>query len=264
MLSGNTRLLCVIGSPVAHSLSPFIQNTFIEAAGLDYVYLAFDVAERTLGAFTAAAKTLNIAGFNVTMPLKTGIVPYLTGFGEAAKGLGAVNTVVNRGGGLIGHNTDGGGFLRSLEYSGYDFARKNALILGGGGAARAISHALTARGMKVASATRKRGEQGFQYAELAENAAGCDLLINATPLGMAGSGEFDDLRFVAALPEDAFVYDIVYHPRDTRLLQAAKNRGLNTAGGVSLLVFQAALAFEHFTGTYPENGIIEKVIGEIV
>jgi shikimate dehydrogenase len=263
MISGKTRLLCVVGHPTEHSLSPFIQNTFIEAAGLDYSYLAFDVTKQSLGVFVAAVKTLNIAGFNVTMPLKADIIPYLAAFGESTKDLGAVNTVINHGGDLIGHNTDGSGFLRSLKYKGYDFARKNALILGGGGAAKAISHALTRRGLSVTSVTRERGEQGFRYELLAEKAANCDFLINATPLGMAGYEEFADLRFVEALPGDALVYDIVYHPKDTKLLGAAASRGLKTIGGLSLLVFQAARAFEHFTGVAPTVETIEKVMSAI-
>ena len=236
--------LCVIGSPVSHSLSPAIHTEFLRRAGLEGTYTAVEVTGETLPDFVAAAKAGAWDGFNVTMPLKERILPLLDELGTEVTT--AVNTVVVRQGRTIGHNTDGIGFLQALPCSP---AEKKCLLLGAGGAARAVCDALLGAGAEVTVCSRKSialpGATVMLWPEL--NAAGFDLLVNATPLGMAGSPEFPDFSFLNALPAHAVVFDLVYHPEETALLQRAKALGLNAVGGLALLYAQAELSFRYFT-----------------
>lgn len=236
--------LCVIGSPVSHSLSPAIHTEFLRQAGLEGTYAAVEITEETLPAFVAAAKSGDWDGFNVTMPLKERILPLLDELGSEVTT--AVNTVVVRQGRAIGHNTDGAGFLQAFPCSP---AGKKCLILGAGGAARAVCDALLGAGAEVTVCSRKGvslpGAEVMPWAEL--NAAGYDILVNATPLGMAGHEDFSDFSFLNALPAHAVVFDLVYHPAETALLQKAKALGLTAVSGLALLYAQAKLSFEYFT-----------------
>lgn len=177
------------------------------------------------------------------MPLKEAIVPLLDELGSEVTT--AVNTVVIRNGRAIGHNTDGVGFLRALPFSPYG---KRCLILGSGGAARALCDALVRAGAEVTVCSRRGcrlpGAKAMLWSEM--SAEGFDLLVNATPLGMTGHGEFDSLSFLAQLPAHALVFDLVYQPEETVLLQAAMARGLTAIGGLALLVAQAELSFQYF------------------
>ncbi|MDR0819335.1 MAG: shikimate dehydrogenase [Oscillospiraceae bacterium] len=237
-ISGRTKLLCVIGSPVAHSLSPKLHNSFAEQYGADFVYLAFEVTKDTLADFVKSAKTLPIAGFNITMPLKEAILPYLDALDPIAARCGAVNTVVNRDGKLTGYNTDGEGLLASLEGVKYSAP----LLLGTGGAAKAVSAAFAAAGVD-APMTSVRTE----WDKLGALAAKSDIIINATSLGMLGSEQFKNFEWLNG--SDACVYDLVYNPQETELLKAAKTLGLKTVGGTALLQRQAEIAFEKFITT---------------
>ena len=235
--------LCVIGSPVRHSLSPAIHTEFLRQAGLEGTYTAVEVTQETLPAFVAAAKAGAWDDFNVTMPLKERILPLLDELGTEVTT--AVNTVVVRQGRAIGHNPDGTGFLQALPISP---AGKKCLLLGAGGAARAVCDALLGAGAEVTVCSRKSialpGAKIMPWTEL--NTAGFDLLVNATPLGMAGHGEFPDFSFLSQLPSHALVFDLVYHPEQTALLQRAKALGLHTVSGLALLYAQAKLSFEYF------------------
>jgi shikimate dehydrogenase len=245
--------LCVIGSPVAHSRSPELQNALAEKHGADFVYLAFDVTRDTLPDFISAARTLNIAGFNVTMPLKEAIIPLLDGADDVATFCGAVNTVSRVGDKLIGHNTDGEGLIASLAAEIPDFKGKTALIIGAGGAAKAISAALYKTGASVTALTRRAPESanvpGASTAHLSELSAlapTADLIINAAPIGMTGHADFEDFNFLDALRPAAVVYDLVYDPVDTSLIAECKRRGICVKGGLTLLEYQAIAAFEYF------------------
>lgn len=281
-ITGATRLLAVIGHPVNHSLSPQIHNRFAASLNLPYAYLAFDVTPETLSDFMAAARTLNIAGFNVTMPLKSLILPHLDEIAASADLYGAVNTVVYQDGKFSGHNTDGQGFLLSLASAGLEAAKANALILGAGGAARAVAMALLQQGAQVRLACRRQSTalplEGAVYCPWSEigntiETAGCNLLINATPLGMEGTspsggqnesgGDFTDLSFLDILQPGALVYDLIYAPRETFLLRQAKAKGFAVMNGLAHLVCQAALSFEHFTGRAPDPNIIEELIASL-
>lgn len=237
--------LCVIGRPVKHSRSPAIHTEFLRQAGIPGSYEAVEVAPEELADFVREAKLGAYDGFNVTMPHKRTILPLLDEIAPDASD-GAVNTVVIRQGRAIGHNTDGAGFLRALPFSPQG---KRCLLLGAGGAARAVCAALVGAGAEVTVCSRRGvmlpGAAVMQWDAM--NAAGFDLMINATPLGMTGQGDFTDFAFLDILPAEAAVFDLVYEPVDTALLRAAADRGLATIGGLALLHAQAELAFQYFT-----------------
>lgn len=260
---GTTRVAAVIGDPVRHSLSPVLHNAAFAATGLDWVYVAFEVAPGRAGAALDAVRTLGIEGLSVTMPHKADVAQAVDRCSPTAARLGAVNCVVNRAGELVGENTDGAGFLASLRAdAGFEPAGQRCLVLGAGGAARAVVLALAeagARQVAVVNRTRDRAEAAAALAgragvvlgpEAADEAA---LIVNATPLGMAGSaaeglnGPLDARR----IGPGQIVADLVYHPLRTRLLEAAEARGAAQVNGLGMLLHQAGLAFELWTGRPP-------------
>lgn len=239
--------LCVIGDPVAHSLSPAIHGALLRQRGIAGSYEAVTVAPHALAAFVASARAGAYDGFNVTMPHKQAILPMLDAVEGDAAVMGAVNTVVVRHGRAVGYNTDGAGFLRSLPFS---VSGKRVLLLGSGGAASALCRALVGAGAAVTVCCRHPERAALWGAsvqpwEALSSTADGDLLVNATPLGMEGHPCFASFDFL-----DAFrgtVYDLVYQPRETALLAAARARGLPTIDGLALLHAQAELAFRLFT-----------------
>jgi shikimate dehydrogenase len=265
-------LLAVIGSPVSHSLSPLIHNRFARALDLPYAYMAFDVTPETLGDFVGAARALNMAGFNVTMPLKRLVLPYLAEDPGARAPGGAVNTVAVRGGGLYGASTDGSGFLLSLDMLDLGAGSGGALVLGAGGAARAVASALRGRGVYTRVAARrpdmfpeKYADERLPWDRIGRAARGAELVVNATPLGMSGTGaQFDDFEFLDSVGRGGIVYDLVYSPRKTHLLMEAETRGLRAVNGVAMLVGQAALSFEIFTGRRPPDAVVSETLEAVI
>lgn len=271
------KQLFVIGDPVAHSLSPLLHQTMIDQTGAAYRYDVRTVRPEELSAFVRWAKDGGCAGFNVTMPHKEAILPLLDEVDTTAASCGAVNTVCIREGRAIGHNTDGTGFLDSLAGQGFYPQGRTVLLLGAGGAAKAVGHALTAAGAGRVIVCARRLEraaalaaqlpgcgEGIVLAQdaIQQAAAACDLLVNATPLGMAGSPAFARLDFLQAMPPHAVVYDLVYHPRRTALLEAAARQGLRTVGGIDLLIRQAVRAFTFFTGETPDTAALYDALRE--
>lgn len=263
--------LAVIGSPVAHSKSPAIHAGFAARLGLDAQYTAIEVTADTLAAFMERAAAGELAGFNVTMPLKEAIIPYLATVDGAGAACRSVNTVVFRDGELHGYSTDGVGTIASLAsvFEG-DLRGKTALILGTGGAAKAAAFALNEAGASVVALSRRAepptltGAVTQPWSALESVAAQSEIIINATPLGMHGSAEFEDFAWLNAARDDAVVFDFVYNPRETALLGAAKVRKLRTIHGLSLLLHQAAASFELFTGReLPRDAvaIAERALG---
>lgn len=256
VITGATRVVGVIGDPVGHSRSPAMHNAAFDALGLDWVYVAFPVPRGAGGAAVRAVPTLGLAGLNVTMPHKADAAAACDDLAPEAAALGAVNTVVDAGGTLVGHSTDGDGFLRALDDDGVTVAEERVLVLGAGGAARAITHALGRVGAHVTVAARRR-DPGRSAAALAPDGVAVgldeivvdrfDVIVNATPLGMHGEPAPLD---TAQLQPDQFVFDTVY-PADTPLLLEARARGLRTAGGLGMLVHQGALSFSLWTGVTP-------------
>lgn len=271
------KQLFVIGDPVAHSLSPLLHQTMIDQTGTAYRYDVRTVRPEELPAFVRWAKDGGCAGFNVTMPHKEAILPLLDEVDTTAASCGAVNTVCIREGRAIGHNTDGTGFLDSLAGQGFYPQGRTVLLLGAGGAAKAVGHALATAGAGRIIVCARRLERAAALAAqhpgcgerivlaqdaIQQAAAACDLLVNATPLGMVGSPAFARLDFLQAMPPHAVVYDLVYHPRRTALLEAAARQGLRTVGGIDLLIRQAVRAFTFFTGETPDTAALYDALRE--
>ncbi len=254
--SGTTSLAAVIGHPVRHSLSPTIHNAAFAAAELDWAYLAFEVAPGDAARALAAMRTLGIRGFSVTMPHKDDVAANVDTRTEAAELLGAVNCVVNDDGHLTGHNTDGEGFVRAVAHdAGIDVAGTRCAVIGAGGAARAVIHALGAAGAAEVAVRNRTPDRAVDAAALAgacgrplddgEALTGFDLVINATSIGMTADQMPCD---PAGLADGQVLFDLVYDPRETPWLAAARERGLRCHNGVSMLVFQAVRQFELWTG----------------
>jgi shikimate dehydrogenase len=259
-----TTLYGVFGDPVAHSLSPAMHNAAFEALGINSVYLAFGCAD--IAACAAAMRALNIRGASVTLPHKVSIMPFLDEVDHTARRIGAVNTVLNRGGRLVGTNTDADGALQALRTH-TEIAGRTAAVVGAGGAARAVACGLQDAGGRVTIVNRSvdRGAAlaqrlGADFRPLAEAAGlACEILVNTTPLGMAHVG--------GALPVPAellqtgmVVMDIVYTPLETPLLAAAARQGCRTIPGTAMFVYQGARQFELWTGRSAPVAVMENAV----
>jgi shikimate dehydrogenase len=266
-ISGSTRVAGVIGDPVRHSLSPVLHNAAYRELGLDWVYAAFEVPLGSTGAALDAMRVLGFAGLSITMPHKTAAAECCDDLTPDAAALQSVNSVrVSEHGRLTGDSTDGEGFLRSLRESGHDPAGVSALVLGGGGAARAVALALGRADAQVTVCARKpsaaaaaaelAGGKSAPWDERGRVAARCVVVVNATPVGMASPRDAKDAAANAAdlpIAADALhpgqiCVDLVYHPRDTPFLRAARERGAAGVDGLGMLVHQAALQVEAWTG----------------
>lgn len=255
-VSGRTRLAAVIGDPVRHSLSPALLNAGFTTAGLDWVYVALPVAEGDAGAALDAMRRMDIGGLSVTMPHKEAVAAAVDRCSSAAAALNAVNCVRREGDQLVGENTDGEGFVRSLVGElGVTPADRRFVVIGAGGAARAVIRALAAAGAADVAVVNRTLERAVVAAELAgetgrvgssEDVAAADVIVNSTPVGM---GDDTALPVPAELIEPRHVVaDLVYHPPTTPLLDAAAARGARTMNGLGMLLHQAAIQFELWTG----------------
>lgn len=256
MLSGDTRVAAVIGHPVRHSLSPAIHNAAFAALDLDWAYLAFDVAPGATAAAIEAVRALGLGGLSVTMPHKDGAARAVDRLTPEAEALGAVNCVVPvAGGDLLGENTDGAGFLDALRVD-LDVSPdgRRCVVLGAGGAARAVVLALAGAGAREVVVVNRTPERAAEAVALAgpvgrlgapEAAADAEIVVNATPVGMDGAANpLPDVRF----GDGQVVVDLLYHPAVTPLLASASADGARVANGLGMLVHQAAHAFERWTG----------------
>ena len=262
-LSASTRVAAVIGDPVRHSLSPTIHNAAFQALGLDWVYLALPVPAGEGAAAITAMRTLGIDGLNVTMPHKAGVLPALDRLSPTATALQAVNTVHRLGDELHGESTDGAGFLDALRHDeGFDPADRRAVVFGAGGAARAVVQALGAAGAADIAIVNRTAAKAQAAATLAPDGIArhgderdvddADLVVNATPIGMAGTATEDAVLLDPhRLRPGQLVVDLVYHPLRTPLLAAAKERGAVPVTGLGMLIHQAAHAFRLWTGEDP-------------
>jgi shikimate dehydrogenase len=254
---GATRVAGIIGDPVSHSRSPAIHNAAFRALDLDWVFVAFHVRPGEAARALDGVRTLDIAGLSITMPHKSDAAAACDELSATAAALGAVNTVVARDRTLVGHSTDGEGLLRSLRDEGVDPVGARVVVLGAGGAARAIVHALGGAGASVTVAARRvtaangaarlaASVTAIALEQVETAVSECDVLVNATPLGMQGEPPpFDPALLVGR----RLVLDTVYHPAETPLLALARAHGVPIANGLGMLVHQAALAFEAFTGS---------------
>ena len=283
-INGHTKLFCLIGSPVGHSGSPAMYNYSFERVGIDAAYLAFDIPLERLDEGVAALKTLGVGGFNVTMPDKTAVTKLLDDISPAAKLIGACNTVtVSPGGKLTGYNTDGIGFVRNLSEHGVKVAGQKIVLLGAGGAATAIAVQAALDGAAEIHIFNRQDEfypnaqltvekltkavpdcnvsvQPLEDGEaLAATVKGCDILVNATKVGMKPL-DGQSLIPEALLRKDLVVADTVYNPRETQLILDAKTAGCKAAvGGIGMLLWQGVEAFRLFTGKdMPAQEVLEK------
>lgn len=281
-ITGHTRLICLLGSPVAHSKSPLMHNESFRRLGLDFCYLAFETPEAALEKTVEGLKLLNCRGFNLTMPCKNKMAALCDHLSPAAQICGAVNTVVNDGGVLTGHTTDGVGFLRSLREAGQKFTGKKMVLLGTGGAGTAIlvQSALDGLG-EIAVFSRMSGPHAgrtvqiteslkartscqislhdYASGELRRQIASADFLVNATNIGMAPEMDRCLIPDASWLSPKLFVADIIYNPAETKLLQMAKSVGCQTINGLPMLLYQGAEAFHLWTGQeMPVAAVKEK------
>ena len=279
MYTGKTKNLGVIGYPIAHSLSPVLQNAALSEAGLDYAYVALPVQPEQLPAAVEGIRALAFRGVNVTIPHKTAIMPLLDEIDEDAQIIGAVNTVVNDDGHLKGYNTDVIGFMDALLEKGFEPEGKTAALLGAGGAARAVIWGLikhgTSRiciGVRNPAKVQALVEYFRPYARLElfhwtdkkfqQVLLHADLLINTTPLGMYPKVEAAPPVDWQYVPAAAFVYDIIYTPEKTRFLQQAEENGNTILNGEHMLAGQGAAAFQLWTGQKADLGTMTQAIRE--
>ncbi len=261
------RCFGIIGYPIGHSVSPAMHNAAFRHLGIDAIYLKFEVKPENLRDAVFGAKALGFVGLNVTIPHKEEILKFVKPVG-IAKLIGAVNTVVVQK--LEGYNTDAYGAMKALESAGVDVEGKIALVVGAGGAGRAIAFALAerkatvivtnrteSRGLKLAEDVRKVGECFFHpYDRLEELKGRIDLIVNATPLGMKGFEQ--KLPVPESLLEDVVVFDTVYNPLETPLIKKAKERGCKVIYGIDMLVYQGAEAFRIWTGMDPPVNVMRE------
>ena len=266
-----TGLLAVIGDPIAHSLSPLLQNTMIKALGRDDLYLAIPVARGGLPDFLQAAKTIGIRGFNLTMPHKEDVLPYLSEMTPEARRAGSVNTVRLEDGRFLGHSTDGIGFRRALADLDFSYQGKQVTILGAGGAAKSIAKTAIdsgAAGITVLNRTLRRAEtlcQGEPCMRALELSCAravlpeTDLLVNTTPVGMAGTGTDGAFPDLQALKPGALAVDCIYAPAMTPFLAAARAQGHPVANGIGMLVYQAIYAYAFFCGEVFDEDTVSRL-----
>ncbi|MFE4705986.1 shikimate dehydrogenase [Peribacillus simplex] len=269
------KIYGVMGDPIAHSMSPDIHNDAFEKENIEAVYHHFHVTKDGLNDAVKGMKALGIEGFNITIPHKTSIIPFLDEVDELALAIGAVNTVVNKNGRFIGYNTDGKGFFKSLcdEISG-DIKAKKTLVIGAGGAARAIYFTLVKEGVKqvdIANRTKERAAQlvsdcpydkvskALSIIEAEESLSQYDLIIQTTSSGMSPELDHSPLK-VDQLKAGAIVSDIIYNPLQTKLLREAGEKGAETQNGLGMFINQAALAFEIWTGIMPDTARMTDIV----
>ena len=282
-ITGKTRLIGIIGWPVEHSLSPAMNNAAFSALGLDYCYVPLPVAPGRLKGAVEGLQALGFVGANVTVPHKEAVMAHLDEVTSEARAIGAVNTIVIQDGRFIGYNTDWRGFLAALRDGGFAPEGKRAVVLGAGGAARAVVYALgTAKAeIVILNRTLSRAEALVRGLSplfplislvplplneeiLLEQAAVAHLLVNATPLGMWPEVEGSPWPEGLAFPSHLTVFDLVYNPRRTKLLDQAEAAGAKAISGLGMLVHQGAEAFRLWTGVDPPLAAMYKACEEVL
>lgn len=265
MITGKTRVVGVIGHPIEHSMSPPMHNNAFKKLDMDYVYVAFHVMPEDIENLIQSSKTLNIKGLNVTIPHKTSVIPYLDEIDPTAEKIGAVNTIQFKNGIAKGFNTDGIGAIKSIqEYTSLE--NKNILIVGAGGASKAIAFTLINENIKsltianrskdnanklIENIKKQSNFKNIKYHEITsahEIIPDVDIIINTTPIGMYPNHEAEPPIKTENITEKHVVMDIIYNPLETKLLEQARLNGATTINGTSMLINQGLVSFEIFTG----------------
>lgn len=277
MVKGTTRLVGLIGDPVAHSLSPLMHNSAFRAMQMDWNYLPLHVHPDNLKDAVNGIRSLGFLGVNVTAPFKEKALTFLDGLSDAAESIGAVNTINVVRGRLLGDNTDWAGFLLDLAEIPFDPRGSSALILGSGGSARAIAYALLSEGatvticgrdnVAVSSLVRHFGKlfRGkvtlpLKYEQLYDLRSEVDIIVNTTPLGMAPDPGLSPWPEEVPFPGCALVYDLVYNPPKTSFIELAEANGVKGVNGLGMLIHQAALAFEIWTGASAPLEVMRRAV----
>lgn len=281
LLTSKTKIFCVIGHPIEHSMSPIMWNPALQELGLDYVYLAFDVHPKDLKKAIEGIRALGIKGINVTLPHKETVINYLDEIDPIALKIGAINTIKNEGGFLKARNTDASGAKKALLDAGCKISGKNIVFLGAGGVARSLAYIMAEEANHIIltdlieerAVTVANEIKGSMKADIEgkisninninEGLKKADILINATPMGMYPKVE-DTPIIKDLLHEDLFVFDVVYNPLETRLMKNAAEIGCQTLGGLDMLVNQGILAFEWWTNQNPNRSLMKKKIIEFL
>ncbi|HCF50429.1 MAG TPA: shikimate dehydrogenase [Syntrophomonas sp.] len=265
-INTQTRCLGIIGNPLQHSLSPLLHNRTLRHLGLNYVYLPFEIDANQLKEAVNSIRSLGMAGINVTIPFKEAVIPYLDELSPESRACSSVNVIVNQSGRLVGHNTDGAGFMQALQEH-PPKKTESALLIGCGGAARAVAYQLAAGGFKrliLLDIDFKRAQSlalfinrqsdglavAIEMSQKAfeQNANRTDLIVNCTPIGMFPDITNSPVTNLDAVEPGTVICDIIYNPRVTMLLNMAKTAGLPTVDGLSMFVNQAALSLELWLG----------------
>lgn len=280
-ITGHTRLLCLLGDPVAHSISPAMHNLSFQTLGLDFVYLAFPCSEGQFASTVSTLKQIGAKGFNCTMPCKRVAAELCQELSPAARLMNAVNTVIIEGGKLIGHNTDGTGFLRSAAEAGHPIIGKTMTLLGSGGAASAILaqaaldgvtkiHLFARKGnswnlieKEAAAVNRTTSCRVFlnelrDETALRQAVADSAILVNASSVGMSPNEDGCLIPDASCFHPELVVSDVIYHPQKTKLLSMAENAGLATFNGMYMLLYQGAEAFRLWTGQEMPVELVKK------
>ena len=267
-IDGHTKVVGVMGWPVEHTLSPAMHNAAFKATGLNWRYLPLPVHPDRLGQAVHGLRALGFAGCNVTVPHKQAVMGYLDEITAEAKAIGAVNTIlVQADGRMTGHNTDADGFLRSLVGRGLQPEGKRTVVIGAGGAARAVAYALASAGTPITILNRTLSRAEYLVADLAslfpslslrslsltpgtlrQEVTSADLLVNTTSLGMWPHVDGSPWPDEFPLPVSLTVFDLVYNPLETRLMRQARKAGARAIGGLEMLVYQGVAAWELWTG----------------
>jgi len=278
-IDGGTRLIGLLGWPVEHSFSPAMHNAAAAALGLNWVYLPLPVRPAAVGTAVRGLAALGFVGVNVTVPHKQAVIPYLDDLSAAARTLGAVNTIVVQHEpkpNLLGDNTDWNGFLDDLDAQHVALSGRDCLVLGAGGSARAVAYALDERGGRLVILAR-RPEQAAHLltdlglddvhevrplASLAQvvGRMQAPLIVNTTPLGMSPMVDQSVWPAELPIPPGSFVYDLVYNPRQTRLMTQAAAAGCATSNGLGMLLRQGARAFALWTGQQPDISVMAQAL----
>lgn len=283
MLNGRTRLICTLGDPVSHSLSPLIHNTGFELLNLEYAFLCVNTKIHQVEETIAALKRLNARGFSCTMPVKVRVSELADELSPAAELMQAVNAAVIEDGKVYGYNTDGIGFTTSIKEAGCNFAGKKITLLGGGGVATAMAVQTALEGAAEIAIFNRPGKSFDRVDALAEKlnartsckvktynlhdgdrlkgeiAESC-ILANGTSLGMAPNTDTSPISDLSVFHNDLLVTDAVYNPRETKLITDAKSCGCEAFGGLAMLLYQGAAAFKLWTGEeLPVEYIKEKL-----
>jgi shikimate dehydrogenase len=281
LITSKTKIFCVIGHPIEHSMSPIMWNPALQELGIDYVYLAFDVHPKNLEKAISGIRSLDIRGINVTLPHKETVIKYLDEIDSIASKIGAINTIKNDEGTLKARNTDADGAKKSLIDAGCNISGKNIVFLGAGGVARSLAYIMAEesnsiiltdlieeRAIAVANEIKEKMKVNIEGKisnkdTINKSLKKADILINATPIGMYPRVE-DTPIAKDMLNADLFVFDVVYNPLETRLIREAAEIGCQTLGGLDMLLNQGILAFEWWTNQKPKKSLMKKKIVEFL